>query len=55
MGAGQGGLRVAGQPAGRSQADNARITKLNLAKRFPLHQVLLKKCAGAEGAAKAAR
>ena len=39
-------------PGKPTSAYNARITKLNLAKRFPLHQVPLKKCAGAGGAAK---
>jgi hypothetical protein len=31
-------------------AYNARISKLDLAKRFPLNKVLLKKCAGGSGA-----
>ena len=30
-------------------AYNKRITELNLAKRFPLHEVLLKKCGAAQG------
>jgi hypothetical protein len=33
-----------------SAAYNARITQLNLAKRFPLNKVTLKKCAGQQGA-----
>ena len=35
------------------KAYNARISKLNLAKRFPLNKVLLKRCAGGSGAAPA--
>jgi hypothetical protein len=34
-----------GKPNAQLNAYNARITKLNLAKRFPLDKVLLKKCA----------
>ncbi len=39
-------------PPGNSQAAayNARINQLNLAKRFPLNKVTLKKCAGQQGA-----
>ena len=35
-----------GQATPQLTAYNARISKLNLAKRFPLNKVLLKKCAG---------
>ena len=43
-------------PGGNAQAAayNARINQLNLAKRFPLNKVTLKKCAGQQGAAGAA-
>src|SRR6185503_8683186 len=37
---------IPGKPTAQSSAYNARITKLNLAKRFPLNKVALKKCAG---------
>lgn len=37
---------IQGKPTARLQAYNARISKLNLAKRFPLDKVLLKMCAG---------
>lgn len=36
-----------GAAAAQQKAYNAQISKLNLAKRFPLNKVLLKKCAGA--------
>ena len=36
-----------GTPTPQLKAYNARISKLNLAKRFPLDKVALKKCAGA--------
>lgn len=35
-----------GGSSAQSRAYNARISKLNLAKRFPLHAALLKKCPG---------
>lgn len=40
---------VAGTPTAQLKAYNARISRLNLAKRFPLDKVLLKKCAGGSG------
>jgi hypothetical protein len=42
-----------GTATAQLKAYNAHISKLNLAKRFPLNKVLLKKCAGGSGAAPA--
>ena len=39
-----------GTPTAQLKAYNARISQLNLAKRFPLNNVLLKKCTGGSGA-----
>jgi hypothetical protein len=36
-----------GRATPQSKAYNAQISKLNLAKRFPLNKALLKKCPGA--------
>jgi hypothetical protein len=41
-----------GNATAQSKAYNARISKLNLARRFPLNKVLLKKCAGGAAPAK---
>jgi len=42
-----------GKSNAQLNAYNARISKLNLARRFPLNKELLKKCAGGSGAAPA--
>jgi len=42
-----------GNATAQSRAYNAHISKLNLARRFPLNKVTLKKCAGGPGAAPA--
>jgi hypothetical protein len=38
-----------GKATAQLTAYNAHISKLNLAKRFPLNKVLLKRCAGGSG------
>jgi hypothetical protein len=43
-------VQPGGTPTPQLQAYNARISKLNLAKRFPLDKVALKKCPGAPAA-----
>lgn len=43
-----------GATTAQGKAYNAHISRLNLAKRFPLNKVLLKKCSGGSGGAPAA-